>query len=133
MAEASNWPIILIVDDDEILRMVLHNEFKKIGFKVREADNGKVGLASLVEIYPDVIITDIEMPVMDGFTLIRAVRKIDVRAAIPIIVLSAMKSDDMAKKALAAGANQFFPKPFHLNNLVAAILGHLSAIRRGCR
>lgn len=131
-AVTENKSIILIVDDDEILRRVLLLELEKRGFKVREADNGKDGLARLVEMLPDIIVTDLEMPVMDGFTFIANVRATFGKAAIPIIAISGSINEGLAERTLVAGANQFLPKPFHINSLTTAIVGHLYAVRQGC-
>ncbi len=124
--DAESRRIILIVEDDEVLRMVLRIEFEKNGFNVREADNGKVGLASMGEMQPDAIITDIEMPVMDGFNFIRAVRNSRRDAAVPIIAISALRSDGMTEKAVAAGANRFCEKPLAPSILLALVNGYLS-------
>ncbi len=118
---------MLIVEDDEVLRMVLHFELEKNGFEVREAVNGKAGLASIVEMHPDVIITDIEMPVMNGLKFIAAVRITYGKIAIPIIAISASKSDGIAEKALAAGANQFCEKPLTVESLLTIVNRHLPA------
>lgn len=126
-ADVRSRRTILIVEDDEMLRIILRLEFKKSGFEVREAENGQVGLASVVEMHPDVIITDIEMPVMDGFSFIAAVRRIHGKPFVPIIAISAMKNDGIAKMAKAAGANQFCAKPLTPKILLAVINSHLPA------
>lgn len=118
---------MLIVEDDEVLRMVLHIEFEKNGFEVREAENGKAGLASIAEMYPDVIITDMEMPVMDGLAFTTEVRITYGKITMPIIAISAAKNDDLAEKALAAGANQFCEKPLTVESLLAVVNRHLPA------
>lgn len=126
-ADGRNQCTMLIVEDDEVLRMVLRFEFEKCGFEVREAENGKAGLASIVERHPDVIVTDLEMPVMDGFSFIATVRATYGKAAIPIIAISAGKSDGLAEKAVAAGANQFCPKPLNAKSFLAVVNSHLPA------
>ncbi len=125
MTGRPNSRTILIVEDDEVLRMVLRVEFEKNGFNVREAENGSAGLTSIVEMHPDAIITDIEMPVMNGFSFIAEVRKADGQADIPIIAISASKITDVAAKAVAAGANQFCEKPLTTKNILAVINAYL--------
>lgn len=127
VADGRNRRTMLIVEDDEVQRMVLRFEFEKGGFKVREAENGKAGLASIVEMHPDIIVTDLEMPVMDGFSFITEVRTTYGKAAIPIIAISASKSEGLAEKAVAAGANQFCQKPLIAKNFMAVINRYLSA------
>lgn len=127
VTERRNQGAILIVEDDEVLRMVLRFEFEKDGFKVREAENGKAGLASIAEMHPDIIVTDLEMPVMDGFSFISAVRITFAKTAIPIIAISAGTSEGLAEKAMAAGANQFCPKPLIAKNFLAVVNIHLPA------
>lgn len=117
--------IILIVEDDEVLRMVLHQEFVKNGFYVREAENGQAGIASFVEMPPNIIITDLMMPVMDGISFIAAVRKTN--DTVPIIAMSAVMGDRMGEKAVEAGANQFCIKPIATETLLTAIKDYLPA------
>ena len=127
-ADAENPRTILIVEDDDLLRMVLRMELEKNGLNVFEAGNGQAGLAVLRDMAPDIIVTDLMMPVMDGFSFIAAVRRTNGGAALPIIVISAMKSADMREKAVEAGANLFCEKPLSPESLLAVIKNHLPAI-----
>lgn len=117
---------IPVVEDDEVLRMVLRMEFEKNGFSVREARHGRDALASIIEMAPDIIVTDIMMPVMDGFSFIDAVRKSAL--SVPIIAMSAVKDDDMRQRAMETGANRFCVKPITPETLLAAIEDHLPTI-----
>ncbi len=127
MTGRRNNPTILIVEDDDVLRMVLRIEFEKNGYKVREAENGRAGLTSFEEMHPDAIITDIEMPVMNGINFIAEVRKENNQAEVPIIAISASKIANVGEKAVAAGANRFYEKPFATKNILTAVNTYLSS------
>lgn len=118
--------VVLIVDDDEVQRMVLRHEMEKSGFHVREAVNGQAGLAAVGDFHPDIIITDLMMPVMDGFTFIAAVRKTDGVSTVPIIAVSGSRAEGMGERAVESGANQFYDKSASLHILMAAVENHLT-------
>jgi CheY-like chemotaxis protein/nitrogen-specific signal transduction histidine kinase len=84
-----NAPLALIVEDDTTLRELLRQQLHKAGWTAREAENGRVALASLSECRPAVILLDLMMPEMDGFTFLREIRRTDAWRKIPVIVLSA--------------------------------------------
>ncbi|MBI5636344.1 MAG: response regulator [Nitrospinae bacterium] len=125
-ADVRDRRTILIVEDDDILRTVLRFEFEKNGFKVLEAENGRAAIAAIGCIQPDIIITDLMMPVMDGFSFIDAVRKAKGNT-VPIIAISAAKGDGMGEKAVETGASQFCEKPLSLESLLTAVRNHLPA------
>ena len=112
---------ILTVDDSRTMRDMLRMALVKAGFHVTEAVDGVHGLEVLDEAKADVIITDINMPRMDGFGFIEAVRGNDTYRATPILVLTT--ESDQAKKdqARRAGATGWIVKPFHPEKLVDAI------------
>lgn len=126
-ADVRDRRTVLVVEDDDVLRTVLRFEFERNGFNVLEAENGRTGLSAFRDMAPDVIITDLMMPVMDGFSFIDAVRKTHGTAAVPIIAISAVKGDGMGKKAVEAGASQFCEKPLSLEGLLTAVRSHLPA------
>jgi two-component system chemotaxis response regulator CheY len=112
---------ILTVDDSRTMRDMLRMALTKVGFHVTEAVDGVHGLEVLGEANADVIITDINMPRLDGFGFIEAVRDDQAHRATPILVLTT--ESDPAKKARAreAGATGWIVKPFHPDKLVDAI------------
>ena len=116
---------ILTVDDSMSMRMLLKTSLTKQGFHIETADDGEHGLARLCELGPDLLITDINMPKMDGFELIEAVRALPEFRGIPILVLSTEFSDEKKARARSAGATGWITKPFDPDKLV-------SAIRRVC-
>ena len=91
------------------------------GIAVLLAEDGIDGLEKLSNSKPDVIITDINMPRMDGFGFIEAVRKGDKRPRVPILVLTTESAPDLKTRARDAGATGWIVKPFQNDKLVAAI------------
>jgi len=116
---------ILTVDDSASMRMLLKASLTAQGYTIESANDGQHGLERMHEVKPDLLITDINMPKMDGFELIEAVRAEAGFAGTPILVLSTEFSDDKKARARSAGATGWITKPFE-----AAKLG--AAIRRVC-
>ncbi len=112
---------ILTIDDSRTMRELLRAALDKAGFTVIQAEDGVHGLEVLGGSEPDAIITDINMPRMNGLEFIEAVRADETRRAIPIIVLTT--ESDAAKKdrARRAGATGWIVKPFDPTKLVSAI------------
>ena len=112
---------ILTVDDSRTMRDMLKMALAEAGFNVLQAVDGVDGLEVLRASTPDVIVTDINMPKMDGFGLIEAVRKDNRYRKVPILVLTT--ESDAAKKMRAkeAGATGWIVKPFEPTKLSAAI------------
>jgi len=117
--------LILTVDDSASMRMLLKTSLTAQGFRIEAATDGAHGLERMHEVNPDLLITDINMPRMDGFELIEAVRALPQFRGTPILVLSTEFSDDKKARARSAGATGWITKPFE-----AAKLG--AAIRRVC-
>ena len=112
---------VLTVDDSRTMRDVLKLALVAAGFDVVQAEDGVQGLEVLDTERPDVIVTDINMPRMDGFSFIEGVRGNDRNRGIPILVLTT--ESDTEKKMLArqAGATGWIVKPFDPANLIDAI------------
>lgn len=113
--------LILTVDDSASMRMLLKVSLSAQGFRIESAEDGEHGLARMQEVKPDLLITDINMPKMDGFELIEAVRKLSEFRGTPILVLSTEFSDDKKARAREAGATGWITKPFDATKLTAAI------------
>ncbi len=116
---------ILTVDDSHENRSVIANLLEPIGFEIIEASNGKEGLESAIAIKPDLIITDLIMPVMDGFEMMGQIRRSSQLANMLIIVSSASVYDIDKKNSLAAGGNDFLPKPIQAEELFEKLQYHL--------
>lgn len=116
---------ILIVDDEpQILRM-LRTSLMSSGYDVVTASNGMEGFDAFEKHHPDLIITDMSMPVMDGLGLTEEVRQ---RSKVPIIVLSVRATEPVKVNALDAGADDYVTKPFNIPELLARVRAQL---RRG--
>ncbi|SHJ25809.1 two-component system, chemotaxis family, response regulator CheY [Palleronia salina] len=112
---------ILAIDDSRTMRDLLRSALEEVGFNVTTAENGADGIGKLESATPDVIITDINMPVMDGFGVIEAVRKSDGAASVPILVLSTESGSELKDRARGLGATGWIVKPFDDQRLISAI------------
>lgn len=111
---------IMTVDDSPSMRMLLRVALTDLGYSVIEAEDGVHALEKLNGAHPDLLITDINMPRMDGFGLIAEVRG-QGRRNLPILVLTTESSDEKKQRARDAGATGWIVKPFHPEKLAAAI------------
>ncbi len=111
---------IMTVDDSPSMRMLLRVALNDLGYSVVEAEDGVHALEKLDGFQPDLLITDINMPRMDGFGLISEVRG-QGRRSLPILVLTTESSDEKKQRARDAGATGWIVKPFHPEKLAAAI------------
>ena len=119
---------ILIVDDSPAMRRVVRRVVAISGVDVGtylEAGNGVEALAALRSEWVDLVMTDINMPGMDGEELLREVRKDPMLAAIPVLVVSTDRSDARARQMLTLGANGYISKPFLPGTLSQAMYGLL--------
>lgn len=108
-------PAVLIVDDDPAIRFVLREAFTAVGFDVREAESGLLGLDSLDQVAPAIVLLDIMMPGIDGFQVMKYLSQFGVR--VPILAMSAL-GPRVEERALELGANAFISKPFDLREIV---------------
>jgi two-component system, OmpR family, KDP operon response regulator KdpE len=113
---------ILIVDDEPQITRVLRTALSTQGYLLRVAANGVEGMAAVHEWKPDLVITDVSMPQMNGVELCREIRAI---SEIPILVLSVRNHDPMKIEALDAGADDYVTKPFSIQELLARVRAQL--------
>lgn len=117
---------ILAVDDSGSLRQMVVFSLKAAGYQVVEAVDGQDGLEKAKQRTFDLVLTDQNMPRMDGLALIRALRKLSNYQGVPILMLTTESSDDMKAKGRAAGANGWLVKPFdpqRLTEVVKKVIG----------
>ncbi len=112
---------VLAVDDSRTMRDMITLALTSEGFDVELAEDGEHGLEVLDDLAPDVIITDINMPRLDGFGFIDAVRAREDTKTIPILVLTTESSADLKTRAREAGATGWIVKPFAPDKLVRAL------------
>ncbi|RMG99422.1 MAG: response regulator [Chloroflexi bacterium] len=102
---------VLVVDDEPMARTLLRLMLVRAGFNVSEAEDGYDALEKVKKIRPDVILLDVMMPGMDGFTVCETLRNEEDTASLPIIMLSAKSDLDSINKGLRVGATKYLTKP----------------------
>ena len=118
----TNQPRILVVDDEPQLTRVLRTGLKSRGYDVRAAADGLAGFEAFNDWHPDLVITDLAMPNVDGLELCRRLRAI---SQVPIIVLSAKGEEKTKVEALDLGADDYVTKPFGIDELLARVRASL--------
>ncbi len=119
---------ILIVDDRRENLLLLSRFLETEGYRVRMAVNGDMALMSIARRTPDLILLDIRMPGLDGYTVARKLKKNPVMASIPVIFISAQDDVEAKMKAFEAGGVDFITKPFANQEVVARVRTHLQLI-----
>lgn len=112
---------VLAVDDSRTIRDLLHLALTEAGYRVSLAEDGQQALDLLQTETPDAIISDINMPNLDGLGLIEAVRRSARNRATPILMLSTESAPELKARARAAGATGWIVKPFEAAKLVKAL------------
>ncbi len=115
---------VLVVDDEAQITRVLRTVLTSQGYEVRTAAEGQAALASFAEFRPELVITDLYMPHMDGLELCRRIRAL---SGVPIIVLSVKGEERTKVEALDSGADDYVTKPFGIDELLARVR---AALRR---
>lgn len=114
---------VLTIDDSRTMQSMLRTALEGAGYDVIQGNDGVEGISVLEAAIPapDVIITDINMPRMDGFGVIETVRKLEPFRHLPVIVLTTESDQEKKARARAAGATGWIIKPFNSESLVSAI------------
>ena len=113
---------VLIVDDEPQITRVLRTALSTQGYSLRVASNGVEGMEAVHDWRPDLVITDLAMPQMDGVELCRSIRAV---SEVPILVLSVRNQDRTKIEALDAGADDYVTKPFSIQELQARVRSQL--------
>ncbi len=116
---------ILVVDDEPQITRVLRTTLSAQGYDLRVANDGETALEIMKDWTPDLMITDLSMPQMDGLELCRRVRA---HSAMPILVLSVRGEERTKVRALDAGADDYVTKPFGMNELLARVRANLRRV-----
>ena len=112
-------PKVLLVDDDEFIHKLIGSFLRERGYEVVDMYNGRSALESLRETSPDLVLTDVQMPELDGLELTKRLRANHKTARLPIILFSSLSESSHMLKGYAEGADEYLPKPFELPILVA--------------
>lgn len=119
---------VLVVDDDPAVRLVCSINLELEGFDVLEASDGRSGLAQARSARPDLVLTDVKMPGLDGFQLTEALRRDERTRRVPVIFLSGEPTADNRSRALALGARAYLEKPFDPATVVALVASQLASV-----
>jgi PAS domain S-box-containing protein len=103
--------LILVVDDDDLIRMQLCDLMQQAGYQVAEASNGSEALAAYTRLQPEIVLIDAIMPVMDGFTCCTELQKLPGGANTPILMITALDEQASVEQAFAVGATDYITKP----------------------
>ncbi|MGF1540828.1 MAG: response regulator transcription factor [Pleurocapsa sp.] len=121
---------LLLIDDDPNLILLVKDYLEFRGYNVVTAENGREALEILDEGVPDMIICDVMMPEMDGYSLVQHIRKEPTTNRIPVLFLSAKGQSQDRVKGLNEGADVYMVKPFEPEELVAQVESSLNQIKR---
>lgn len=127
--EDSLLPLLLLVEDNTELTLFIKESLPD-SIRIITAGNGLVALEMAVEIIPDLIVSDVLMPEMDGFTLCNQLKKDDRTSHIPIILLTAKADFESKMEGLSYGADDYLTKPFHVAELVARVNNFIEQQRK---
>jgi len=112
-------PTVLIIDDDTVARLLAREALEQSGWSVEEAENGRLGLESFIKHHPDLVLLDIMMPEMDGFTACAELRRLPEGRHTPVLIMTGLEDYQSITQAYDVGATDFIVKP--INGL---LLGH---------
>ncbi|GGJ93604.1 ATP-binding protein [Pseudomonas matsuisoli] len=123
---------ILLADDNADMRAYVQRLLVEAGYQVQAVADGRAAVDNALQDRPDLVLSDIMMPVLDGFGVIRALRDDPAAGDIPIILLSARAGEEASIEGIAAGADDYLVKPFSARELIARVEGvlRLSRLRR---
>jgi len=124
IAEAVSLPTVMVVDDSLTVRKITSRLLMREGYQVILAKDGVDALEQLVEVTPDVILSDIEMPRMDGFDLVRNLRADARLSRLPVIMITSRTADKHRNYALEIGANHYLGKPYDEAELLGLVAGY---------
>ena len=121
--------VVLLVDDEDQLRRVMRDLLERQGYTVLEARDGAEALAEIDRTNPDLMLLDLNLPGVDGYTVLSQVRSREATRNLPIVVLTAKGDEDNEVRVLELGADDFLTKPFRARALAARLQPALARSR----
>ncbi len=115
--------VVLVVDDSPVIRRVMSVTFEKNGFEVELAEDGQEALDILEDVDVDVVFADINMPVMDGISMLKVIRQTAEWSHLPVVMLTGVGEEKDREAAMTAGANAILTKPSSSGEIIATIEG----------
>jgi len=112
---------ILVVEDQADNRKIIRDVLRGTDYEIIEAENGEEALAAIGKQRPDLILMDVQLPIMDGYTATRRIKADPALRSIPVIAVTAYALSGEEKKARAAGCEDYVPKPYSPRQLMAKI------------
>lgn len=119
---------ILVVDDIPLNVMLVKKMMYPLGFETIEAEDGVVAMEKIATEKPDLILLDLMMPRMDGFEVLRRLRANDDTKSIPVIILSALNSNDDVARGIAMGAEDYITKPIIMDRLQSSVVTQVNKL-----
>ncbi|HTP97348.1 MAG TPA: EAL domain-containing protein [Burkholderiales bacterium] len=111
MTSSVQSPLVLVVDDDAMMRLLVRETLEQCAFRVAEAEDGRACLARFEEARPDIVLLDVMMPVLDGFDTCIELRKLPGGAHTPVLMMTGLDDPESVNRAYEAGATDFITKP----------------------
>jgi CheY-like chemotaxis protein len=119
---------ILVVDDIPLNVLLVKKMLQPLGFETSEAEDGVVAMEKIAAQKPDLILLDLMMPRMDGFEVLKRLRAKDDTKSIPVIILSALNSNDYVARGIAMGAEDYITKPIIMDRLQSSVVKQVNKI-----
>lgn len=123
-------PLIVVMDDDAGTRMLVSQVLKKDGYEVLAAEDGEKGLALIKKHRPDLVVSDVQMPLMDGFQVLESVRGDPEISGTPVILLTSLAERGHMRQGMTTGADDYLTKPFEPQELREAVNAQLNRLVR---
>ncbi len=118
--------LIVVIDDDEAIRTLIAAALRFEGYEVLEAEDGAAGLAMVRDERPDLVVSDVNMPVMDGFAMCQALRADPLIQATPVILLTSLQERAHVRAGMTSGADDYLTKPIDFDDLLGATATQLN-------
>lgn len=122
-------PLILIADDQKPTLTILERIFLREGYDVISVENGFDAVQKSQEEHPDLVLLDVNMPILNGFEALKQLRESPSTSDIPVILVTALEDADSVTKGLNLGADDYIKKPFHPQELLARVISKIKASR----